>query len=329
MLSSTNFTSANSGFLHYRIEPVATNTIYNFYVRCRTPSLVSNTTDYLITFEVGVQPGDATSTPAPPPPPPTPPGGGGISGPGGGGGLFLNTGSVTIEGRGAPGAALIILKDGVIARESTVSQQGDFSENFQDLQRGTYMWSAYIRDQKGKVSSTYSSAIYLIAQTNNTIAPVYLSPTISATTTVGLGQPVTLRGFAIPLRPVKAIMNKQGDALNSKVVTATTTANGDGSWALTLPSDGLSKGTYEVKALSQLTDKEQSLLSPVLYIGIGENPNPNFKNRSDLNKDGKVNLIDFSILLYNWRTADAVADINQDGTVSLVDFSIMLANWTG
>jgi hypothetical protein len=66
-----------------------------------------------------------------------------------------------------------------------------------------------------------------------------------------------------------------------------------------------------------------------LYVGLGEDPNPNFGNRSDLNRDGKVNLVDFSILLFNWKGSDAVADINQDGTVSLTDFSIMLANWTG
>ena len=117
--------------------------------------------------------------------------------------------------------------------------------------------------------------------------------------------------------------------MNGKIVTATTTSNGNGSWKIVLPTEGLSKGTYEVKVQSLISKHDQSNFSQTIYVGVGENPNPNFKNRADLNKDGKVNLVDFSILLFNWKTNDAVADINQDGTVSLIDFSIMLSNWTG
>ena len=140
---------------------------------------------------------------------------------------------------------------------------------------------------------------------------------------------VELTGYAIALKPVLSIMNKQGDVLNSKIVTATSTANGNGSWKMKLSTAGLAKGTYEVKAQSIISKGDQSNFSPVLYIGVGENPNPDFGNRSDLNKDGKVNLVDFSILLFNWKGSDTTADINQDGTVNLTDFSIMLANWTG
>lgn len=54
---------------------------------------------------------------------------------------------------------------------------------------------------------------------------------------------------------------------------------------------------------------------------------------ADLNRDGRVNLVDFSILLFWWASdggdSDPPADINLDGTVSLTDFSIMLFNWTG
>jgi len=49
----------------------------------------------------------------------------------------------------------------------------------------------------------------------------------------------------------------------------------------------------------------------------------------DLNSDGKVNVLDFSILLRNWNTLGGVADLNHDGIVNVIDFSIMLRNWTG
>lgn len=52
---------------------------------------------------------------------------------------------------------------------------------------------------------------------------------------------------------------------------------------------------------------------------------------ADLNCDTHVNLIDLSILLYWWRSAQPGirADINKDGIVNLIDFSILLYWWTG
>jgi len=52
---------------------------------------------------------------------------------------------------------------------------------------------------------------------------------------------------------------------------------------------------------------------------------------ADLNFDGKINLIDFSILLYFWgqsSPSNRCVDINFDGIVDLVDFSIMMYWWT-
>ena len=52
----------------------------------------------------------------------------------------------------------------------------------------------------------------------------------------------------------------------------------------------------------------------------------------DINKDGKIDIVDFSILLYFWHDvniSNPCADINQDGKVELTDFSIMLYWWTG
>lgn len=325
MSSSTIFTSANFGTLHMTSVLTATNTIYSFYVRCANTQWKFNTDDYLITFEVGSAPG--TTTPPEPPPPPAP---SGPSGGGGGGGLFLTGGDVTLEGSALPFGNMVITQDGVIVKEEQLSVLGDFSRKFERLQRGTYLWGVYVKDPDGRRSSTYTSTIYLIARTNNIIAPIYISPTLSsATTTVPVGENIELRGYAIALKPVQVIMNRQGDFLYSKIITATTTANGNGSWSLALPTESLAKGTYEIKAQSLITSRVTSLNSPTIYVGIGEDPNPHFGNRSDLNKDGKVNLVDFSILLFNWKGTDAVADINQDGIVNLTDFSIMLSNWTG
>ena len=69
------------------------------------------------------------------------------------------------------------------------------------------------------------------------------------------------------------------------------------------------------------------LLPVSLYVG--ERDIPQTLKRADFNSDGKVNLVDFSILLFNWNTADTGTDLNSDGRVNLTDFSILLFNWTG
>ena len=49
--------------------------------------------------------------------------------------------------------------------------------------------------------------------------------------------------------------------------------------------------------------------------------------RGDLNGDGKIGVIDFSILLSKWNSSDTQADLNQDGKVGILDFSVLLSNW--
>jgi hypothetical protein len=88
-------------------------------------------------------------------------------------------------------------------------------------------------------------------------------------------------------------------------------------------------GTFQIKARAITPGGHESAYSTLAFVGIGENPNPDFSTRADINKDGKVNLIDFSIMLTFWGSDENPdADINSDNTVNLADFSIMLFNWT-
>jgi hypothetical protein len=81
------------------------------------------------------------------------------------------------------------------------------------------------------------------------------------------------------------------------VATSTLAADGvAGSWEITIPGSRFSRGTYALRAPTFVGTRESRLGGP-LYIGIGEAPDIDLINRSDLNKDGKVNLVDFSILL--------------------------------
>ncbi len=54
-------------------------------------------------------------------------------------------------------------------------------------------------------------------------------------------------------------------------------------------------------------------------------------NNADFNRDGFANSVDFSIMLFFWKTkspfSNPYVDINKDGQVNSVDFSILLYQW--
>ncbi|HBZ36322.1 MAG TPA: hypothetical protein DEO26_01140, partial [Candidatus Veblenbacteria bacterium] len=60
-------------------------------------------------------------------------------------------------------------------------------------------------------------------------------------------------------------------------------------------------------------------------------PIPHDITKADLNDDGRVNIVDFSIAAYWYKrlSPPASVDLNTDGKVDIVDFSIMAYNWTG
>ena len=47
----------------------------------------------------------------------------------------------------------------------------------------------------------------------------------------------------------------------------------------------------------------------------------------DLNTDGKVDILDLSILLTRWGSTDTTADLNKSGKVDILDLSILLSKW--
>jgi hypothetical protein len=112
----------------------------------------------------------------------------------------------------------------------------------------------------------------------------------------------------------------------------TVSADGSGKWTTTISTANFDKATYQVRAKSvRESDGVATNYSDFTYFGVGEQAA--VKSTSDLSRDGKTNLTDFSILLFWWNTdggdSNPPADINTDKKVNLTDFSILLFNWTG
>jgi hypothetical protein len=197
------------------------------------------------------------------------------------------------------------------------------------MERGTYTFLTYATDRETLKSAPVSSTITLEQGTQNSITNILIPPTAGVgNTSVGVGEDVVVSGETAPGGTVELFVRPAKGNEKKYTATAASSTVAAGTWEITIPGRDLSRGTYTVRART-LHKSRVSGYSTAIFLGVGEAPSPDTGNRSDINKDGKVNLVDFSIMLSFWNTDDPDADINEDGIVNLADFSIMLFNWTG
>ena len=244
--------------------------------------------------------------------------------------------AMRLTGWTSPFSRVFILKDGVAQISVQSGADGRFDNTLGSLERGSYTFATYAIDSKNRRTATQSSALTLSAGSNNAISEIMIPPTIELEkSSIGVGEGLVVFGEAVPGSVVEVYINPSRSTAPADLQKfSTTSPKGiagipDGNWSIPIDAGKLSKGTYSVRARTIRTTLSQSDFTRPLPLGVGETAPTDAGNRSDINKDGKVNLVDFSILLSNWGTKDEDSDINEDGAINLADFSIMLFNWTG
>ncbi|MFA5050887.1 MAG: DUF5018 domain-containing protein [Patescibacteria group bacterium] len=91
--------------------------------------------------------------------------------------------------------------------------------------------------------------------------------------------------------------------------------------------------------ISPASDVAQNFTNPVIYTVTAESGAMQAYTvtiaftqniiKGDINRDGKVDKYDFSLMMANWgRTDSNVADVNADGKVDKYDFSLLMLNWS-
>ncbi len=340
--SMTNSFSSVAGVLFYTVvSGHVDNTSYTYYIKCRDTFGATAVDDYELTFSLGSTPTVTSSdgtTPNTQSVPGAGTGGSGGAGSFAGGSSLLFQSGVTISGYAPANSSVTLLKDGVLQRAVQAQSNGAFSGNISGLERGTYTFVAFATDGSSRKTSRFSSTLTLNSGTNNAISGVVLSPTIAADSeSVAVGTDVRISGVGVPNSVVGILVRdvpaaeQAGIAKEYSASTSPENASGTGgAWEFTVPARDLKRGTYEMKVKTVMPSASSEYSAPV-FVGYGEEPTKKTDsgNRSDINGDGKVNLVDFSILLTHWNEEDPDADINEDGIVNLADFSILLFNWTG
>jgi hypothetical protein len=267
-------------------------------------------------------------------------GGGGGGGSGGGpSGGFENDGpyrsgdaEVIISGYAYPNTTLTVLVDGAQVTTVRANASGAFTTTITAIARGTYTFGVFATDAANTRSSTFSTSFTVAGARTSSLSNINVPPSIKVDPDpVNPGQTLTVSGYALPNSTVTLENQRVGSAASKQTFTATTDASGR--YSTSISTTGFSQATYQIRARAQQSGglQLQTNFSNYTLYGVGQAADRPLS--ADLNRDGRVNLVDFSILLFWWNTdggtSDPPADINQDNRVNLTDFSILLFNWTG
>lgn len=275
--------------------------------------------------------------------------GGGGSGGGGGGGTgssdsntagggFESTDApyrsgdarVVITGFAFPRSTVYALVDGKIVTQANSGSDGSYSVTIDAIARGVYTFGVYAVDAAKVKSSTFSTSFTVTGARTSALSNINLTPTVKVTPDpVDPGVTLNVSGYSIPNSTVTIENEKDKSSASKQTLTAT--ADNSGAWSTTISTNNFSVGTYKIRAKSVQDNGLSTNFSNYTLYGVGQAAAKPIS--ADLNRDSKVNLIDFSILLFWWGTdggnSDPSADINTDAKVNLTDFSILLFNWTG
>lgn len=253
-------------------------------------------------------------------------GGGGSSSTGGSDDELGDT-QVSVVGKAFPNVTVNILIDGESVGTVRTNSKAEFTFNI-DTDPGTASMSFWANDNSGTRSATVNTTFDVTQGAVTNLNGILIPPTIKASNTkVNPGALITLSGQTVPSATVEVSIDN-----GKKTLTATSDANGN--WNVQFDTSTVTVDTHTAKARFSTGSgalKTESTYGTALSLFVGVEGKAT--SNSDLNRDGKVNLIDFSILIFWWGTpggnSNPPADINGNGKVGLEDFSILLFNWTG
>lgn len=249
---------------------------------------------------------------------------------GGGGGGSVTAASVVLYGWAYPYSTVTILKDSQLAATTTAGADARFLAVISGLVGGNYSFSVYAYDDKGVRSVPQTSLVAVTAGTAGNVTGILIPPTIAVDkATVAAGDKVIVTGRTVPKSTVTMTVG------STKEISADVAADASGGYEYAFSTVGMSPGVYHAKSRTSVEGAVSAYAGEVAFkVGASE-ASPLGQGKpsitGDLNADGRVNLVDFSILAYWYKRSipPALVDLNVDGKVDLVDLSIMAFNWTG
>jgi hypothetical protein len=250
--------------------------------------------------------------------------GGGGGGGGGGGDIPPSTSSkVVIQGMAYPNSSITVLQDGRVLATKVANSSANFNVEVANITPGICTFGIWAEDKQGRRSITFNFTTNVLSGMTTTISGIFLPPTIE------IDKNSLQRGEILNILGQTAPQSEISISVGSAEIVKETKAGIDGLYFYPFNTAPLEDGLHTARAKATSPAGLLSTFSQTLAFGIGKEISGIVK-KADITGDKKVNLVDFSILIYNWGVPkNTAADLNSDNKVNLVDFSIMLYNWTG
>lgn len=213
--------------------------------------------------------------------------------------VTLNTGSNQVIGMD-----LVVSYDPSVLEVVSISKGSDLAafttvvQNSIDNASGTVTYSLFTVDKTKAVSGANVDALDINAKVKSSAS--------AGTHTISFGQATSVAALT---EGQNVVVSKVPGTLivTSETVTATPATN--------TPTPG-SSGSGSSNSGGN-TGSSGGNSSPGLALG----------KRGDLNNDGKITVLDLSILLSRFLKGGGSSDLNGDGKTNISDLSILLSNW--
>jgi hypothetical protein len=167
-----------------------------------------------------------------------------------------------------------------------------------------------------------------VGSAGTSINGLLLPPTlVSDKEMVKQGEKIIFSGYSAANAVISVFLGDDGKLL------ATVISDKNGYYSYILSTNSFAKNNFILRTKGS-NGGLSSPSSAALGFSVGEsdkNREKGLNRKEDLNNDGKINLVDFSIMLY-WvkhSPIPATVDLNNDGVIDLKDFSILIYHWTG
>ncbi|MCK5538748.1 MAG: hypothetical protein KAI79_18125, partial [Bacteroidales bacterium] len=262
-------------------------------------------------------------------------GGGGSSGGNSGLSSGFNPGSdvppgetkVIVRGKSYSNSDVHILLDGKVIGIARTDTLANFYFETDEIAAGVASFGFWSEDPVGLKSTLLSITFRVTLGAVTNISGIYISPTIDIDKkTVKRGDEIVVFGSTVPESGVSVHINSPEEFVNKIESTE------NGKWELTFNTEPLEEEFHTAKAMFTIASEDNTLqsgFSKSISFFVGTVGGEAVCAEADLNHDDRVNITDFSILLYHWGTDNECADQNQNGVVDLIDFSVMMYYWTG
>jgi hypothetical protein len=242
----------------------------------------------------------------------------------GGGSTQTPESNLIFSGLAAPNSKVSLIQDFSLVGNVDSDEFGRFSMSVPGGSSNTSNFVLFYTDPTG-LKSNPQTFIVQAGQTAN-YQNILLPPTITGShSSIKKGSFIYISGYSAPLASISLSFMPNSPSLETQT-------NATGYYTFKVATDNLSLGIQEVKTfIAYQGFLSQASFSFKFLVGAKSVVYEKPAVCGDFNQDNRVNIVDFSILIYWYGklTPPGRVDCNQDNKIDIFDVSILMYNWTG